>query len=102
MTLRGDPIAGEFEASDLNFGHFALQTSRHPSATTEPGARHASAAELPNPAAWTLKTAGLQLCGYVSGSGVDVHDRTYLVQTTPLNSHNHDADDTGRLRAKVV
>lgn len=90
---QGDTINGTFSASDLHFGHFTLQTFPASLGPPNPSTTRPAAAELPNPAAWSLVTdTTWQPCGYVIR--LDVFDRT-IVQSAPFNSHNWDWDDTG-------
>ena len=89
---QGDPVTGTISASDLHFGHFDLYTLPASLSPPNPSTARASAAELPNPATWTLATGGMTPCGYVIK--LDVYDRA-IVNSAPFNSHNSRSDDTG-------
>lgn len=94
----GDVISGTLSASDLHFGHFDLYTLPASLGPPNPSTPRASAAEVPNPATWTINTTGMTPCGYVIK--LDVYDRA-IVGSAPFNSHNARSDDTGLcLRAK--
>lgn len=86
-----NPIAGTLAASDLHFGHFDLYTLPASLGPPNPSTARASSASAPDPATWTLATAGLTPCGYVIR--LDVYDRT-IVGSLPF-SHNGRSDDTG-------
>jgi hypothetical protein len=89
--VQGNPITGTLSASDLHFGHFELYTLPASLSPPNPSTSRPSAAAAPDPATWTLATAGLKPCGYVIR--LDVYDRT-IVGSMP-GSHNGRSDDTG-------
>ena len=89
--VQGTPVNGTLSASDLHFGHFSLYTLPASLSPPNPVTTRASAAPAPDPATWTLATAGLTPCGYVIR--LDVYDRT-IVGSQP-GSHNGRSDDTG-------
>jgi hypothetical protein len=97
--VQGTPITGTLSAGDLHFGHFDLYTLPASLSPPNPSTTRPRAASAPDPATWTLATAGLKPCGYVIR--LDVYDRT-IVGSLP-GSHNGRSDDTGLcLRAKPM
>jgi hypothetical protein len=89
--VQGNPISGTLAASDLHFGHFDLYTLPSSLSPPNPATTRISSSATPDPATWTLATAGLKPCGYVIR--LDVYDRT-IVGSQP-SSHNGRSDDTG-------
>jgi hypothetical protein len=96
--VQGNPITGTLSASDLHFGHFDLYTLPASLSPPNPSTTRPSAAPAPDPATWTLATAGLKPCGYVIR--LDVYDRT-IVGSAP-GSHNGRSDDTGLCLRKAA